>query len=66
MAHELVHVRQFAEQGRTRFLVSYLRGYFSGLSRLRSHREAYLAIPAEVQARSETLAWAAGLGDPAR
>ena len=29
LAHELVHVRQFAEQGRARFLVRYVREYLT-------------------------------------
>lgn len=59
IAHELVHVRQYHEQGMIGFLWRYLRDYFAGLRRLRSHRRAYLAIPAEVQARLEAAAWAA-------
>ncbi len=58
MAHELVHVKQFAERGRTSFLLDYLRHYFRGLMKFRNHREAYLAIPAEVEARNATKAWA--------
>lgn len=60
MAHELVHVRQFAEQGRTRFLLRYVRDYLRALRQHRRHRAAYLAIPAEVEARRETEAWATG------
>ncbi len=58
IAHELVHVRQFAESGRLRFLVRYFGGYLSGLTRLGHHRKAYLAIPAEVEARREAAQWA--------
>jgi len=58
MAHELVHVRQFAQAGRVRFLVRYLRDYFRRLIRLRSHQAAYLAIPAEIEARRAAGAWA--------
>jgi hypothetical protein len=57
LAHELVHVRQFAEQGRLRFLASYLAAYLVNLVRLRRHRAAYLAIPAEEEARAEAAAW---------
>ncbi|MFQ5556412.1 MAG: hypothetical protein ACE5GB_02735 [Acidimicrobiales bacterium] len=57
LVHELVHVRQFAEQGRTRFLIRYLRDYLVNLVRLRNHKAAYRAIPAEVEARAETVAW---------
>lgn len=57
LAHELVHVRQYAETGLARFLLRYLRDYFRGLVRLRNHRQAYLAIPTEVEARAEARAW---------
>jgi hypothetical protein len=58
LAHELVHVRQYADQGHVRFLARYVRDWAMGLVRLRSHREAYLAIPAEVEARAEAKRWA--------
>ncbi len=58
LAHELVHVRQYAEVGMVCFLLRYLRDYAVALRRLRSHRRAYLAIPAEVEARDEAAAWA--------
>lgn len=58
LAHELVHVRQFAELGAVKFLIAYLGPYFVNLVKLRSHREAYLAIPLEVQARREAAEWA--------
>ena len=57
LAHELAHVHQFAEQGRVRFLARYLAAYTRNLARLRDHRAAYLAIPAEVEARDRTAAW---------
>jgi hypothetical protein len=57
LAHELVHVRQYADAGLVPFLARYLRDYMRGLVRLRSHRQAYLAIPAEVDARAEARAW---------
>lgn len=57
LAHELVHVRQFAARGTVRFLLVYLRDYLRGLVRLRRHRAAYLAIPAEREARDEAAAW---------
>jgi len=62
LAHELVHVGQFARAGRIGFLVRYLRDYFRGLIRLRNHRAAYLAIPAEVEARQAAGAWATDFG----
>ena len=52
--HELVHVRQFAQEGYARFMFrygrDYLRGRFSGLA----PRDAYLAIPSELEAREIT------------
>ncbi len=57
IAHELVHAAQFAERGRVRFLARYLAGYSRRLVRLRNHRQAYLAIPAEVDARAGAADW---------
>ncbi|MDG1366776.1 MAG: DUF4157 domain-containing protein [Acidimicrobiales bacterium] len=57
MAHELVHVRQYAELGYLRFSVRYLRHYALGFLRHRHHRKAYLSIPAEVEARADASAW---------
>ena len=52
--HELVHVRQFREQGKVRFLLGYLGRYV----RLRldgwPHLAAYRRLPAEIEARWET------------
>ena len=58
IAHELVHVRQYAELGYLRFSYRYLRDYFRNLIEHRKHRPAYLAIAAEVEARAEADAWA--------
>ena len=58
IAHELVHVRQYAELGYLRFSYRYLRDYFRNLWDLRRHRPAYLAIPAEIEARAEADEWA--------
>jgi hypothetical protein len=58
VAHELVHVRQFAELGRLRFGLRYVSSYLVNLVRLRSHRRAYLAIPAEVEAYDLARHWA--------
>lgn len=52
--HELVHVRQFRQQGYVPFLYRYLRDYLRGRVSGLSGREAYLAIPAEVEARDIT------------
>lgn len=57
LAHEMVHVRQYAEQGLVGFLARYLRDYLRGLWTHRHHRAAYLAIPAEVEARDEARRW---------
>ena len=57
IAHELVHATQYAEQGRFRFLARYLAGYSRRLVRLRNHRQAYLAIPAEADARAGVADW---------
>ena len=58
LAHELVHVEQYAELGMVPFLWRYLREYFVNLWRLRNHRRAYLAISLEVEARAEAARWA--------
>jgi hypothetical protein len=57
LAHELVHVRQYAEMGLVPFLVRYLRDYLRGLRRFKNHRQAYLAIPTETAAREEAREW---------
>jgi len=49
--HELVHVRQWRERGVVGFLVPYVRDYLAGRRRGLGHWDAYLAIPAEVEAR---------------
>lgn len=51
LAHELAHVRQFARLGWVRFLSQYLGSYVSSRLKGRSHREAYLNIPLEIDAR---------------
>ena len=57
LAHELVHVEQYAQLGTVRFLRRYLREYFANLWRLRSHRRAYLAISYEAEARAAAERW---------
>lgn len=57
LAHELVHVRQWIEQGRVGFSGRYLRSFASGLRRHRNWRHAYLSIEAETEARRETSEW---------
>jgi Domain of unknown function (DUF4157) len=58
LAHELVHVRQWRELGLALFLWQYLRAYVANLVRLRGHRQAYRAIPLEVEAYDLADAWA--------
>ena len=57
LAHELVHVEQYAQLGTMGFLRSYLREYFADLWRLRNHRQAYLAISFEAEARAAAERW---------
>ncbi len=57
IAHELVHVRQFAEMGRLYFLIRYLGPYARNLAGLRNHHRAYLAIPAEQEAYRLAASW---------
>ncbi len=59
LAHELVHVRQYAEQGWVPFLARYLTAYLRNVWRLRDHDAAYRAIPAEVEAYAEAARWSA-------
>lgn len=59
VAHELVHVRQFAELGPMRFVAQYLREYLRNLWRFRRHGPAYANISFEVEARREADEWAA-------
>ncbi len=58
LAHELVHVRQFAELGLVRFGIEYFGAYLKNLARSRNHRQAYLDIPLEIEARKEASHWA--------
>jgi hypothetical protein len=51
LAHERVHVRQFAELGATRFLVRYLRSYAHFRLRGYGHNQSYVRIPLEIEAR---------------
>ena len=51
LMHEMVHSRQWQERGSLRFLASYVRQYLVARITGATHREAYLAIEAEVEAR---------------
>ena len=57
LAHELVHVRQWADKGILGFLIAYVRDFFSGLVRTRSWDAAYRQIAIEVEARDVTEEW---------
>jgi hypothetical protein len=59
LAHELVHARQFAEMGAIRFFSAYLGAYIKNLRATKNHRQAYLDIPLEQEARREAEQWAA-------
>ena len=59
LAHELVHVEQYARLGIPPFLWRYLRQYALNLWRLRCHRRSYEAISFEAEARAATDRWAA-------
>lgn len=54
LAHEQVHVRQFAELGFVRFMTRYLVSYARFRLRGYGHRQAYLRIPLEVEARVDS------------
>jgi len=57
LAHELVHVEQYAELGVVRFLRRYIGEYARNLRQLRNHRQAYLAISFEAEARAAAEQW---------
>jgi hypothetical protein len=52
--HEMIHVNQWREEGYLRFARRYLGDYLRGRLRGKSHRDAYLAIGYEVEARALT------------
>src|SRR4051794_38583454 len=54
IAHELVHVQQWREQGRYGFLRAYLGDYVRGRRSGLGHWDAYRAIDAERDARERT------------
>lgn len=57
MAHELVHVRQWYEQGAVGFLRRYLFGFLRTLPTTRSWNASYRMIPAETEARVRADRW---------
>ena len=58
LAHELVHVEQYARLGVAKFLWRYVGEYARNLWRLCSHRRAYRAISFETEARASAARWA--------
>lgn len=57
LAHELVHVRQWAEQGLVGFSTRYVASFGRNLSRHRRWSPAYRDVDAEREARQETTDW---------
>ena len=55
-------MRQFAELGPGRFLFQYVASYLRNLLTYRNHRQAYLEIPLEIEARREASEWAEKVG----
>jgi Domain of unknown function (DUF4157) len=63
IAHEATHVWQYQREGFTRFLISYLKGYWRALRMEKSwngeaRMKAYLAIKEECDARESETAYA--------
>lgn len=63
LAHELVHLRQYARQGVLPFLVRYLAEYLRGRRRGLGHGAAYRAIAAELECVAAARRFAALLGE---
>lgn len=57
LAHELVHVRQWHEQGVIGFGRRYIWAFLRSMPRTRSWNASYLAIPDEVEARAAADQW---------
>lgn len=49
--HETTHVAQYLRDGHMGFLTRYIKDYLANLARGMNDRDAYLAIPHEVEAR---------------
>lgn len=58
LAHELVHVQQWHDQGAVTFSWTYLSAFVRGLRIHRSWKQAYRQIPQEVEARQSASNWA--------
>ena len=52
ISHELVHIQQLRSNGTATHAFRYARDYLSGRSKGKTHQEAYVGIPAEVEARA--------------
>lgn len=65
VVHEVAHVAQYLREGTAGFLARYLTHYARGLARGLSDRDAYLAIPHEVEARRAEEALRKHQHDPA-
>ncbi len=63
LAHELVHIEQYRRTGMVRFLARYFIDYLRARAEGLTHREAYLAIPFEIQARERSRATSPLPGD---
>lgn len=59
LAHELVHTRQWHEQGVVGFGRRYVGAFVRSVLRTHSWNESYRAIPAEVEAREDADRWQA-------
>ena len=57
LAHELVHVEQWGQQGRVRFVVGYVSNFLAEFRRRRRWMDSYRALDAEIEARDRTRNW---------
>lgn len=57
LAHELVHVRQWSDEGRVRFLWRYLGDFVAAFVRTRSWSRSYRTIGHEIEARETAARW---------
>lgn len=66
LAHELVHVRQWHEQGVIGFGRRYVGSFLWSIPQTRSWNASYRAIPAECEARSQADIWFQAQSGPSR
>lgn len=64
LAHELVHVGQWEDDGKVRFALDYVSQFAKGFASLRSWNQAYLRIGAEVEAREHAADWCDRCANP--